>query len=127
MQKKSQGVSFILTLLFGPLGILYTSVSTALGMLVLYVAVMTMVIATGDFVVGFLIAVAATVIAGAFSVTSYNENAENEEKKQKEMQEEMIKKAIEENKQKEFIQRQMIEEAVQARMKELEKEKKLES
>lgn len=113
MQKKSQGVSFILTLIFGPIGIFYSSVTTALVMFVVYVIVMAMAIATGDFGAGLLIASIATIVAGAFSVTSYNENVEAEEKKQKEMQEEMIKKAIEDSKQKDFIQEQMIRRIVQ--------------
>ena len=32
MQKKSQGVSFILTLIFGPIGIFYSSITIALVM-----------------------------------------------------------------------------------------------
>lgn len=124
MQKKSQGVSFILTLIFGPIGIFYSSITIALVMFLVCIIVIFMATTTGDFGMGFLISMIATVIAGAFSVTSYNENVEAEEKKQKEMQEEMIKKAIEDSKQKDFIQKQMIEEAVQARLRELDRDKK---
>lgn len=124
MQKKSQGVSFILTLFFGSLGILYSSVTTALIMTFLWFVIVSIAIAMDSFGFGVFIAIIGSIMAGAFSVTSYNENVEAEEKKQKEMQEEMIKKAIEDNKQKEFIQKQMIEEAVQARLKDMEKSKK---
>ncbi|MFZ2890851.1 hypothetical protein [Sulfuricurvum sp.] len=121
MQKKSQGVSFILTLIFGPVGIIYSSVTTALIMFVAYIVILMMSMATDSFGFGLLLATIGSIVAGVFSVTSYNENLEVEEKKQKEMHEEMIKKAIEDNKQKEFIQKQMIEEAVQARLKDMDK------
>lgn len=124
MQKKSQGVSFILTLIFGPVGIFYSSVTTAFVILVAYIFAMFMAISIDSLGILFL-AVIGTIITGAFSVTAYNENLEAEEKKQKEMQkeiqDEMIKKAIEDSKQKDFIQELMIEKAVQARLKEINK------
>lgn len=123
MQKKSQGVSFLLTLFFGSLGILYSSVTTALVMTALWIVVLSIAIAADSFGFGFFMAAVGSIIVGAFSVNTYNENIDAEEKKQKEMHEEMIKKAIEDNKQKEFIQKQMIEEAVQARLKDMEKSK----
>lgn len=43
--EKSRGVSFILTLIFGPLGLLYTSVGW--GLMLLIIAVLTSVTAVG--------------------------------------------------------------------------------
>lgn len=121
MQKKSQLVSFLLTVIFGPIGILYSSVTTALIVLVAYIVVVAVAIATDSFGFGFFLAELGSVIAGTFSVTAYNDNLDAEEKKQKEIHEEMIKKVIEEDKQKEFIQRQMIEKIVQERLIDIDK------
>lgn len=111
MQKKSQVVSFFLTLFFGALGLLYSNVIASMIMIVVSIFALAS-LATGS--TAFLtLSWLATIVIGAFMVNNHNENVDSEEKKQKEMQEEMVKKAIEDSKMKDFTQEQMIRKIIQ--------------
>lgn len=117
MQKKSQLASFLLTLFFGALGLLYSSVTASIIMIIVSLLALAS-LATGSMTFLFLVWIA-DIIIGVFMVNDHNEKVDVDVQKQKEIQEEAVKKAIEESRQKDFIQEQMIEKAVQNRLKEL--------
>ena len=78
--KKSQLVSFVLTLLFGPLGLFYSSVPAAFGFVIASVIL-------GGITVGMaLIAIwPLSIITGFFAVHRYNSKAALEEQRHKEL------------------------------------------
>ena len=117
MQKKSQLVSFLLTFFFGALGLLYSSVTASIIMIIVSLLALAS-LATGSMTFLFLVWIA-DIIIGVFMVNDNNEEVDVDVQKQKEIQEEAVKKAIDESKQKDFIQEQMIEKVVQNRLKEL--------
>lgn len=78
--KKSQFAGFLLTLLFGPLGLFYSSVPAALGFVVAVIAIGAM---TGG--VGAILIWPIVIIVSFFTVSSYNSKIEIEEKRHKEL------------------------------------------
>lgn len=66
---KSVGASLILTFLFGPLGLLYSTVPGAIVMFILYIVIG---IVTAGF--GLIILHPITMIWGAVAVSNYNKN-----------------------------------------------------
>jgi len=65
--KKSMGVALILTILFGPLGLLYASVPGGIILIIL-----TLVIALITFGIGALVGWLASIIWAAIAVSSHN-------------------------------------------------------
>ncbi len=78
MNKKSVGLSFILTFLFGPLGLFYASISRALIMIFFSIVTLAFIIgggvssnlAAGGF--GFILAIIEYILCLVFSVTCVN-------------------------------------------------------
>lgn len=68
VSKKSMGVSILLTILFGPLGMFYSTVSGAIIMLIISV-----IIAIFTAGIGILITWPVCIIWGAMSTSSYNQ------------------------------------------------------
>lgn len=64
---KSQGISFILTFLFGPLGLFYSSVLG--GVIMLILGIIIAIITLG---IGAILAWLGSIIWGAIAVSSYN-------------------------------------------------------
>ena len=78
--KKSQIVGFILTLLFGPLGLFYSSVPAALGFLV---AAIVFGLFTGG--VGAVLIWPVSIIVGVFTVRRHNDQVALEETRHQEL------------------------------------------
>lgn len=69
LNKKSQLVSFILTLLFGPIGLLYSTIAGSIGF-------MLIAFLTAPTVIGPIICWILSILVGAHYVSSHNHNVD---------------------------------------------------
>ena len=74
--KKSQLIQFFLTLLFGPVGLFYTSVAAAIGFVIVTSAIGTLTMG-----IGFLFVWPVTILVGFFTTSRYNALIDKEDKK----------------------------------------------
>lgn len=78
--KKSQFGQFVLTFLFGPLGLLYSSIGWGMGLLL---AAMVLGLATGG--IGGIIIWPVSIIMGFIKVSAYNQYIEKKDRQHNEM------------------------------------------
>lgn len=78
--KKSQLISFLLTLFLGPIGLFYSSVAAALGFIIAAIA-----FGAVTYGVGALIIWPISILVGAAMVSKYNQKVDLEEKRHKEL------------------------------------------
>ncbi len=78
--KKSQFAGFLLTLLFGPIGLFYSSVPAALGFIVAAIGIGAITGGIGAFIMWPI-----SIIVGFFTVSSYNNKVNLEEKRHQEI------------------------------------------